>query len=62
MAFPNPEFSSAFWLTKFNLNELYFDRVDGSVNWRAGRLTILDPIVLASGNDRYSVDGEFSAA
>ena len=57
-----PEFCSAFWFKNFYLNELYFDRVDGSVSWRGGRLTVLDPIVLAAGTDRYSLDGEFSPA
>jgi hypothetical protein len=57
-----PQFSSALWLKNFYLNELYFDRVAGSVNWRDGRLTIIDPIVLATGADRYSLDGEISGS
>ncbi|MDD4178519.1 MAG: translocation/assembly module TamB domain-containing protein, partial [Candidatus Margulisbacteria bacterium] len=53
----NYDLTASFWANKLNLNNLYFDNITGSLNYRDGQLTCLEPISFRHQKDLYSLSG-----
>ncbi len=56
----NPEISTSFWILGFRFNNLYFDKIEGSMSFSQDKLIFPKPVLFSRKNDQYEISGEIN--